>query len=175
VTLPHGVSKDRCDLCLRVRCRPSFDNKWEGRKTALSDVRIEELQLKPADVMGAPPPPQSVYTKLPPFGGKKLTNSSGEVIGTRSTEAVIDFTEACPLPILGDTLVQVRQGAPGQDEKLFHFWFHAAMVDGPKLVLQKWQLDGPAKDRKHKKYSPHFRVELTFDGPIASGGAVPID
>ena len=93
------------------------------------------------------------------------------MIGTRSTEVTVDFSEACPLPILGDTLVQVRQGVAGQDEKLFHFWFNAAMVVGPKLVLRKWQLDGPAKDRKHKKYSPHFRVELNFSG----GGAVAID
>ena len=50
-----------------------------------------------------------------------------------------------------------------KEEKLFSFWFHPAMLGDPaKLVLRKWQLDGANKDRKHKKFSPHFRVECFF-------------
>ena len=40
------------------------------------------------------------------------------------------------------------------------------------LVRRKWQLDGgPAKDRKHKRLSPHFRVELSFAHRAAVGRA----
>ena len=43
---------------------------------------------------------------------------------------------------------------------------------GPSLVRRKWQLDGgPAKDRKHKRLSPHFRVELYFAHRAAIGRA----
>jgi len=157
-----------------VRIRPrQGEGRWTTAKATVTDVRVDELQLKPNELMGPPPPPQSVYLKVPPLmEGKQILNSQGEVIGTRSTETVIDFVEPCPLPFYSDMRVEVRHGK--EDEKLFHFWFNACMIDGPKLILRKWQLDGAAKDRKHKKYSPHFRVELNFTEG-GGGGIVPVD
>jgi hypothetical protein len=102
--------------------------------------------------------------------GKQILNSQGEVVGAKSTEVVVDFLEPCPLPFFGDMKVEVRQGSGAQDDKLFHFWFNACMLEGSKLVLRKWQLDGVAKDRKHKKYSPHFRMELSF-ADVATGAS----
>ena len=38
VTLPNAVSKDKCDLCVRIRPRVG-DSNWTSRKPVLSDVR----------------------------------------------------------------------------------------------------------------------------------------
>ena len=68
--------------------------------------------------------------------------------------------------------VELIQKVGRSEEKLFHFWFNASMLSQPKLVMRKWQLDGANKDRKHKKYNPHFRVELCFsEGPPPSESA----
>ena len=48
------------------------------------------------------------------------------------------------------------------------------MLTREKLVLRKWQLEGPIKDKKHKKWNPHFRVELLFArGPPDPDGRRP--
>jgi len=79
---------------------------------------------------------------------------------------VVDVnTKACRLLLSSDVRVEVSHRVNGQmhDDKLFSFWFNAAMLSKPRLVLSKWQLDGGAgKDAHHKRYNPHFRVELDF-------------
>ena len=63
----------------------------------------------------------------------------------------------------GDVLLQLTHG----DDKVCHFWFNTATLGRPRLVRHKWQLDGANKDKKHKKYSSRFRLELSFEQTTA--------
>ena len=102
-------------------------------------------------------------------------HAAGIAVGTKSTVPVIDFSELCTLPIAGDVKVEVCHKTGRHEERLFSFWFNAAMLTKPRLVLRKWQLDGPNKDRKHKKYNAHFRVELDLkEGSPPPATATPV-
>jgi len=127
--------------------------------------RTEELALSPEDVMGPAPPPRSVYAYIDSLPmAEEILNSDGEKVGTRSVVPVAEFLEfgLCTLPILGDFRVELIQRRGLHEDRLFHFWCNAAMLTSPKLVMRKWQLDGACKDRKHKKFNPHVRIELLF-------------
>ena len=82
------------------------------------------------------------------------------MVGTRALP-VVAVAEFSPVGcvVQGDVRVELMH----RDEEICHFWFHTAMLTRPRLVRHKWQLDGPAKDRKHKKFSPLFRLELDFE------------
>ena len=83
-----------------------------------------------------------------------MFSSAGEVIGSKSTAPVLDFAaEDCPLSMCGDIKIEVLASAGRHDERLLRFWFHTAMLTREKLVLRKWQLEGPIKDKKHKKWN----------------------
>ena len=138
--------------------------------------RTDELELLPEDEEGPPPPPKSVYCQPPEVPlGEPVFSSAGEVIGSKSTAPVLDFAaEDCPLSMCGDIKIEVLASAGRHDERLLRFWFHTAMLTREKLVLRKWQLEGPIKDKKHKKWNPHFRVELLFArGPPDPDGRRP--
>lgn len=113
-----------------------------------------------------------------------IINSNGEAVGKRALVPVADFVEPCPLPIVGDVRIEVVSKDGKKDDELFHFWFNAGMLEGrannadfERLVRRKWLLDG-LRDRKHKKYDAHFRVELTLSqaaptpAPRAASGSV---
>jgi len=174
VTLPAAMSgKDRGELYIRVR-QPyaNAEASWSS-KGAVDEVWTDQLQLTEVDRMGPPPPPRSVYRQpiKVPLAGPEILNSEGKVVGRRATVPVVDFTEECSMPMSSDVKVEVIHKAGRHDEKLFSFWFHPAMLTGDRLVLRKWQLDGANKDKKHKKYNPHFRVECTFREGTPSGEA----
>lgn len=47
-------------------------------------------------------------------------------------------------------------------EKMLQFWFHTSFLDqSGVLVIDKYMLDYAVKDKKHKMFSPNFRIELT--------------
>jgi len=173
VTLPVGMSKKDCgEFYLRIRQKVPSETSWTSKVGMISESSAEQLELGEEDMMGPPPPPKykSKYKKTPeqPIA-QPVLNSTNEVIGWKLVPS-IDCEEPCPMPIQGDLRVECYQKAGRHDEKLFHFWFNASMLTQPKLVLRKWQLDGAAKDRKHKKLSPHFRVELYFSEGAPEGG-----
>jgi len=124
---------------------------------------------------GPPPPggPRGKYLKTPagPLA-QPVLNSGNEVIGSKLVP-VVDYEEPCPMPISGDLRLEWIQKAGRHDEKIFHCWFNASMLAQPKLVLRKWQLDGAVKDRKHKKMSSHFRLELYFAEGAPEGVSPP--
>ena len=44
---------------------------------------------------------------------------------------------------------------------MFSFWFNTSFIDESGVyVIDKLMLDGAVKDKSHKKYSPHLRVEI---------------
>ena len=57
----------------------------------------------------------------------------------------------------------VRVEAWHKDKRLLRFWFHTAFVEEGQLRINKAQLDGPHKDRKHKHFDASFHVEIFFD------------
>lgn len=169
VMLPSALGdRERCELCLRVRSR-SPDASWTTRTVGVTDVRTDELVFD-ANALGGPAAPHgSGYAA--PF---QILNSKGTPVGTIASVPVADWTEPCPLPIHGDIDVSVVRA---DDEKvIFHSWFHAGMLVGDRLVRRKWQLDGAAKDHKHKKYSPHLALVLEFSaGKPSSAKDAPVE
>jgi len=149
---------------------------WNSKSAVIKEVGLEELELQDVDKMGPPPPPHSVFSQPPaePMADF-IYNSDGIAVGTKSAVPVIDFSEVCTLPIAGDVKVEVCYKTGRHEERLFSFWFNAALLTRHKFVLRKWQLDGPNKDRKHKKFSAHFRVEMSFrEGPPPPALAAPV-
>ena len=46
---------------------------------------------------------------------------------------------------------------------MFQFWFNTSFLDpNGILIIDKYMLDYAVKDKKHKIFSPNFRVELTI-------------
>lgn len=44
---------------------------------------------------------------------------------------------------------------------MFQFWFNTSFFDpSGTLIIDKFMLDGPVKDRAHKKFSVNFRIEV---------------
>ncbi|EOD13193.1 hypothetical protein EMIHUDRAFT_437207 [Emiliania huxleyi CCMP1516] len=164
VTLPIGVSEKRPALCIKVTQHVPKTAAWRSEAGAVGWVPASELALADGDSEGPPPPPKWRSSDAPM--APLVFSSAGKLIGTRPDVPVVDVnTKSCPLLLSSDVRVEVSHRASGQmhDDKLFSFWFNAAMLSKPRLVLSKWQLDGGAgKDAHHKRYNPHFRVELDF-------------
>lgn len=47
-----------------------------------------------------------------------------------------------------------------RDDPMFHFWFNTGFVDGNVLVFEKNILDKACKDKNHRVFDRHFKVEV---------------
>ena len=153
-------------LCLKVRSRAGATSVWSTRRVGISEVAVPDLGISDADLAaGPPPPPRANYSAEQQRQLFTILNSKGDAIGTHSSVTVADFTEPCSVPISGDVRIDLTSGAK-DDDKLFHFWFHAGMLapGSERLVRRKWLLDG-LKDAKHKKWDASFCVILELSRP----------
>lgn len=48
----------------------------------------------------------------------------------------------------------------GEDERMASLWFHTAFIQRNYLSFSKWACDHAVKDRQHKAFDEHFRLEL---------------
>ena len=131
---------------------------WTTKAAEVNEVKVEDLGITSTDWHNPPPPPRSNYSNACVDVPFTIENSKSESIGTHTSITVCEFTEACPLSIVGDVRIDIGSAKEKEGEELFHFWFHAAMLHGKeRLVWRKWMLDG-LKDGKHKKFDASFCV-----------------
>jgi len=72
-----------------------------------------------------------------------------------------EFT--CQIPVMGDIrLVFFDQDSMNADDK-FSSWFHTGFIKSKQMVLGKNELDGPVKDKHHKKYPASFSCTIYFE------------
>jgi len=161
--------KEKCELCLRVRHPHRDDSVHLCRDFRLSELADAHADLSEDDrEESPPPPPKSGYCK-PGEGpaGHAVTNAKGELVGTRAVTVAEFALAGCT--VQGDVRVELLH----KEDEVCHFWFNTSMLARPRLVRHKWQIDGVAKDRKHKKFSHLFRIELSFEqlGLVSRAGS----
>ena len=67
------------------------------------------------------------------------------------------------LPVIDEVFVTFyKPGTFGKKKKMLQFWFHCSFVDGDRCVMAKKDMDKAIKDKKHKKYSADFKIELVL-------------
>eukprot|EP01111_Echinosteliopsis_oligospora_P011059 TRINITY_DN3551_c0_g1_i1.p1 TRINITY_DN3551_c0_g1~~TRINITY_DN3551_c0_g1_i1.p1 ORF type:complete len:422 (-),score=92.73 TRINITY_DN3551_c0_g1_i1:111-1376(-) len=101
------------------------------------------------------------HTQSPPTTTTITTTNTTTTTTTEDeadddTEGTIAF-DCGGLPICGDIRVDFTIGG-----KVMGFWFNTYFVKNRKLVLKKEEIDKVHKDKSHKLYDEHFRIELNF-------------
>eukprot|EP00127_Corallochytrium_limacisporum_P000569 Clim_evm8s19 gene=Clim_evmTU8s19 len=86
----------------------------------------------------------------------------------------LDFREMDAVILTDDAklMVQTRASSRERGKDLFHFWFNVnflflnaiSTADHQDIIFlfEKSELDGPHKDKKHKRFPEHFACELTL-------------
>jgi len=93
-------------------------------------------------------------------------SSAEENHGSETEEDAYAF-EVGEVPIYGDIKVEFTEKGITSESKLFTFWFCTAFVKDLRLVLRKEELDKAHKDKGHKLFPEHFRIELVFSEMMA--------
>lgn len=96
--------------------------------------------------------------------GKKDSHDDKEKGKEEENEEEEDDTatfECGGVPIWGDVRVEFEK----QGGKIFQFWFNTSFVKNNNMVIVKEGLDKAHKDKHHKTYDEHFRVEAQFEEP----------
>jgi len=76
-----------------------------------------------------------------------------------SKDVVISCGE---LEVKGDVKILFYDKYVSKEKEMCHLWFNTAFIEDNKLVLKKGEIDKAWSDRKNKKFSPDFTIELTF-------------
>lgn len=83
-------------------------------------------------------------------------------------DASLPVTLRCCAPLTGSLRFSFyNYGTAQSSAKIFHFWMHTSMLEGKSLKLGKFDLDGPHKDKKNKKFPADFGLELFFETDIS--------
>ena len=72
--------------------------------------------------------------------------------------------EVGDLEITGDLKIIFFDKTIDKEKEVFHFWFNTAFIDENKLHLTKAEIDKAWNDKKSKKYSTEFTIDLSFKG-----------
>lgn len=103
----------------------------------------------------------SVYFTIQGLRGNIIFDSRGDSSICSIVNSVILF--ACSANIAGNLKISFKvKDDTGNDNDMFHFWFHSYFIKENVLFLSKNNIDKACKDKYHKKFDELFSVELFF-------------